>query len=266
MDTLPLFNKDNVETVVKHSKPSTNKLTMSQVDFKAQPTQSINKRMKQAKELLGSSFYKSVVPSTSKEKKLTPYVHALVHKFLPEKERKLASVISKTILSEAEKYDLDPLFLVALIQNESSFKTRQIGSVGEIGLMQLRPETAEWIAQKFKIKHSGREALFNPAHNIKIGTAFLSLLRKQFNNKGQLYVSAYNMGAQKVKNMVEEKKKPTIYMSAVLKRYLAFYDGLKKKGSVKVRLKEAVQKLKRSTSRKVANELLTQIETQNDVI
>jgi soluble lytic murein transglycosylase len=212
-------------------------------------------RISHAKELLGSSYSKSAVRATEKEKKVGPFVQSLVKKLVSKKDKKLAARISRAILSQSEKYNFDPIFLVALIQNESAFKVRQIGPVGEIGLMQVRPETAAWIAKKFKIQYNGEKDLYDPAQNIKIGMAFLSLLRKQFKKESQLYVSAYNMGARKVRLLQEEEYTPKAYVSAIMKRYVALYQGFKKKGDIEFRSKEAFQKLRKATaSRKVAGE------------
>ncbi|MGN0745581.1 MAG: transglycosylase SLT domain-containing protein, partial [Aristaeellaceae bacterium] len=48
----------------------------------------------------------------------------------------------------AEEYNLRPAFVTAIILNESSFRTDAESSVGARGLMQLMPDTAEWIAGK----------------------------------------------------------------------------------------------------------------------
>ena len=115
---------------------------------------------------------------------------------------------------------------MAVIQNESSFNPKMKGSAGEIGLMQIKPDTAEWIAKTYKLEYKGAESLFNPAINIRIGAAFMNKLRNQFAAKSGLYLSAYNAGAKKVRMMVSEKNTPKAYAMAVMKRYFAIYSAL----------------------------------------
>lgn len=217
--------------------------------------ESPTKRIQHAKELMGGQYKKSVVKNGEKEKRIAPFVKALVQKFIPKGDAKLAVRVSRAILSESQKHNVDPLFLVAMIQNESSFRTKLVGGVGERGLMQIRPSTARWIAELNKIKFKNDDELFDPAMNIRIGVAYLAHLRKSFKREGQLYVSAYNMGPTKVRQLIEDETKPSVYVSAVMKRYVALYHGLKKKGDLKGRIKEAYERVRQvTTARKVASE------------
>lgn len=48
----------------------------------------------------------------------------------------------------ASRFNLQPAYVSAIILNESSYNTRAESRVGARGLMQLMPETAQWIAHK----------------------------------------------------------------------------------------------------------------------
>lgn len=48
----------------------------------------------------------------------------------------------------AGEYNLQPAFVAAIILNESSYNSHAESGVGARGLMQLMPDTAEWIAHK----------------------------------------------------------------------------------------------------------------------
>jgi soluble lytic murein transglycosylase len=131
--------------------------------------------------------------------------------------------LPKTIIREAAKHSLDPYFVMAVISGESSFNPQAKGPVGEIGLMQLRPTTGEWMAKKMKMKWRGHRTLLNPVENIKLGTQYLSWLRSKFDNQSQLYLAAYNMGAKSVRNALARSIRPKDYPRHVMKRYLAYY-------------------------------------------
>ncbi|HXH31507.1 MAG TPA: lytic transglycosylase domain-containing protein [Bacteriovoracaceae bacterium] len=152
-------------------------------------------------------------------------ITSTLKKRLPKIYRSSAGQISKTIISEAARYGLDPLIITAVIASESNFNPKAIGPVGEIGLMQLRTSTAKWISRKMKIPWKGEQSLRNPNVNIRIGTAYLSYLRQQFVGKsGYLYLAAYNMGIGSVNRVLARKVEPKIYSHKVMKNYLALND------------------------------------------
>jgi soluble lytic murein transglycosylase len=136
-----------------------------------------------------------------------------------------------------------------VIQNESSFNPKMKGSVGEIGLMQIRPETAKWIAGLTKIKYKGEKSLYQPEMNIRIGAAFLNRLRNQFDSNSTYYLTAYNAGAGNVRKMISENVTPKIYASAVMKRYAAIYSALgTNKGSLSERADRVLASVISATS------------------
>ena len=197
-------------------------------DFKNRSLASIRPdiRKGQALELLGARYKKSVVSHFEKELGLDRKIFATVKDRLPKDYKKDAQEIARTIVLEAAKHQLDPYFVMAVISGESSFNPNAKGPVGEIGLMQLRPTTGEWMAQKTRSKWKGDKTLLDPVANIKLGTAYLAWLRTKFNGHGQLYLAAYNMGPGSVKNALAKNIRPKDYPKHVMKRYIAFYNEL----------------------------------------
>ena len=183
-------------------------------------------RISHAKELLGSRYKRSSVRKTEKSDNIAEFVESSTKNLLPSAHKKSAAQISSVIMSESERYGFDPIFLMAVIQNESSFNPRMKGSAGEIGLMQIKPDTAQWIAKANKLEYKNAQSLYNPEINIRIGAAFMNKLRTQFSADSALYLSAYNAGAKKVRMMVSGKNAPRIYATAVMKRYFAIYSAL----------------------------------------
>lgn len=200
-------------------------------------------RLTQAKELLGSSFKKKVVRRHDSRVEINAFVLETVKRFLPKSQKGKAEETGYAILNAAEEFQLDPVFLMAVIQNESSFDPRKRGSAGEVGLMQILPKTAAWVAQQYGLEYDGERSLALPSINIWIGAALLSHLRQQFDAKGSLYLSAYNVGPGKLKKLIAQKTPPKIYVNAVLKRYLAIYEGYQAKGDLAVVSKVAVNKV-----------------------
>ncbi len=191
-------------------------------------------RLDQAKELLGHGYKNKVVRKSEKASDLGNFIKEATKKFLPKADKKNASSLAKVILEESKNYELDPVFLMAVIQNESSFNPKRKGSCGEIGLMQVKPDTAAWIAETYGIEeYKGAKSLYNPAINVRIGAALMDKLRHQFDSESRLYLSAYNIGAKKVRKMVSDRKIPKEYVQAVMKRYMAFYSAFRGVGDSK---------------------------------
>jgi soluble lytic murein transglycosylase len=184
------------------------------------------KRVGHARELLGNRYKKSIVSTFEKHEGIEKNILATVQKRLPSKWNYKAKSITATILKEAAHQGLDPYFVMAVISGESSFNPLAIGPVGEIGMMQLRPATGEWMAKKIKMKWQGERTLRDPVANIKLGTAYLGWLREKFDKQSQLYLAAYNMGPKSVRNAVGRNIWPKDYPRHVMKRYLAFYRSI----------------------------------------
>lgn len=184
-------------------------------------------RLHHAKELLGRSYKTKAVKKNETATDVARFVTAATRKFLPKAHQKDSKPITAAILESSAEFGLDPMFLMAVIQNESSFNPKMKGSVGEIGLMQIRPSTAAWIADLYGIEYEGAQSLYDVETNIWIGAALLDKLRNQFDSSSRLYLSAYNIGPKKLRQMLKENKKPKEYVQAVMKRYIALYSGFK---------------------------------------
>lgn len=184
-------------------------------------------RVDHARELLGKRYSRSVVSKFETKKGLELNILETVRKRLPKAYKGQANAIASAIITESTTHELDPYFVMAVISGESSFNPLAKGPVGEIGLMQIRSATGEWMAQRVKMKWQGDKTLRDPLSNIKLGTAYLAWLRKKFDNHGQLYLAAYNMGAKSVKNALGRNIRPKDYPIHVMKRYLAFYKDMK---------------------------------------
>lgn len=134
-----------------------------------------------------------------------------------------SNTIFQALMNESRNFSINPLLLMAVIETESGFKTEKRGRHGEIGLMQIKPSTARWIAKKNGLPWNGAKTLKDPAINIKLGAAYLSFLREEFDSHKQHYLSAYNMGARNVRRALKKRIVPKEYASRVLRHYRSFY-------------------------------------------
>lgn len=95
----------------------------------------------------------------------------------------------------ADEYNLHPAFVCAIILNESSFNTSAESRVGARGLMQLMPDTAQWIAHKLNMDGSFHvDMLWEAETNIRFGCWYLSYLSGLFGGDAIAVSSAYHAG------------------------------------------------------------------------
>lgn len=183
-------------------------------------------RAHHAKELMGKSYKGSNAQLVENASALGISIFNDVYRNLPKKYRNSAIDLTTSILQLSEKYEVDPVFIIAVIKTESSFNPKARGSAGEIGLMQLKPDTAEWVAKKNKIKWLGAKSLENPVTNITLGMAYFDMLREKFDGHANKYISSYNMGASKVCRMYASDSMPKEYALRVMKHYNSTYRRL----------------------------------------
>jgi len=137
--------------------------------------------------------------------------------------------LTNTLVSVSRKFNEDPVFLLAVIKTESRFNQYAIGSVGEVGLMQIRPETAQWICRKFNIVWRGAEALKDPSYNVLVGSFYFQYLKKTLHkSKPVRYITAYNTGLGTLKKMSAEKMEEREYFTRVVTNYIGIYASLKR--------------------------------------
>src|SRR5690606_21992361 len=124
---------------------------------------------------------------------------------------------------EANQAGLDPIFLLSLILRESQLNPEARGRHGEIGLMQLKPSTAEWIAKKADLRWQGEMSLIDPSQNIRLGVAYIQHLRHRYQRHSLFYISAYNMGPKRLQQIVNEKRMPGKYAGQIMDIYTDYY-------------------------------------------
>ncbi len=116
------------------------------------------------------------------------------------------------ILRAANRYEVDPAIVKAIILAESSYNPKAVSKSGAKGLMQLMPKTA---------REMGVKDIFNPEHNINGGVRYYKKLLNQFNGDVKLALAAYNAGLRKVRehNGIPPYKATHYYIQKVFEYY-----------------------------------------------
>jgi len=125
--------------------------------------------------------------------------------------------LAGSILEESKKHALDPMLVLAVIQVESRFNHRAVSPRGAQGLMQIHPVAVTAVAEREEILNLPKKKnLQDPVVNVKIGVAYLSQLKKTFNDL-RLALAAYNLGPTQVrKKLVTKEKIPFAFAGKVL--------------------------------------------------
>jgi len=126
-----------------------------------------------------------------------------------------AMKLAKLILDECDNYELDPYIVLAVIQTESNFTPKAVSSKGAIGLMQVMPRTGEYVAKDRGISYTGRNSLYDPFVNVKLGIHYLSFLEDKFDTIENA-LAAYNYGPSKFANSKTLSTNPPKYVKKVL--------------------------------------------------
>ncbi len=97
-----------------------------------------------------------------------------------------------TRLSKAQ--GLDPYLVFGVIRAESRFRPEVVSRAGAIGLMQITPQTGEWIAGKLGASGFTPDDLYQPETNVRFGTWYLRYLLDRFGGDLDSALRAYNAG------------------------------------------------------------------------
>ena len=98
------------------------------------------------------------------------------------------------VVSESDRYELDPLLIFALIRQESLFESFAHSSAAAQGLSQVIPDTGAYIAQRLDWPDYVNEDLYKPYVGIAFGAFYLDQQLDAFNGDAAVALSAYNAG------------------------------------------------------------------------
>lgn len=112
---------------------------------------------------------------------------------------------SKYIEKYAYEYDVPKELIYAVIKTESGFDSSAVSNKGAVGLMQMMPETFEWLTKDILRDNHDVGMLYDPETNIKYGTYYLSRLHRRFGS-WDTAIAAYNGGEGNVAEWLTDGK------------------------------------------------------------
>jgi soluble lytic murein transglycosylase len=94
----------------------------------------------------------------------------------------------------ARQNGLDTAFVYGLMRQESRFVSDVVSAAGAVGLMQLMPPTARWVARQSGRSSLREPKLDDPELNIQLGTYYLRYALDKLDGVQALAAAAYNAG------------------------------------------------------------------------
>ena len=121
---------------------------------------------------------------------------------------------SKLVLRESQRTHLPPSLVAAVILQESDFRVRAASPVGAQGLMQLMPDTGNWVHQHLE-ERTGSPDLLEPETNVRLGSTYLSYLAERFDGQEVAFLAAYNAGPQQTLEWMGQAQSTTLRLSDI---------------------------------------------------
>jgi len=127
--------------------------------------------------------------------------------------------LTDVVYTESQRYHYDPMFVLAIIITESSFRKGQVSPKGARGLMQMIPYVGEDVAPRAGVEWDGTQTLLQPESNIKLGTLHLFEQILKFGDL-QKAIVAYNLGETRLRGLIRQNlPMPKRYLKRVMENY-----------------------------------------------
>lgn len=177
--------------------------------------------------LWGVSFSLAMPISAIANEKDITILKTLIEEFSYGRiSRPHSQLLAKVIYFESQKLRVDPLLVLAVIYEESSFRMRAVSPVGARGLMQIMPATGRELASTLKFRSYRNQDLFDPVQNVRMGIYYLKYLKKKFQNNKLLFLTAYNLGPNRLSALRKEMPDSKLRFRYA-RRVLKIYEALK---------------------------------------
>ncbi len=116
----------------------------------------------------------------------------------------------------AARYHLDPAWVYGLMRQESRFTIDARSDVGALGLMQIMPATARWIARRLGINDFRANSAHDLDVNLRFGTYYLRYALDGLADQPVLATAGYNAGPLRARRWQADRPlDATIYIDTI---------------------------------------------------
>jgi soluble lytic murein transglycosylase-like protein len=175
----------------------------------------------QANGLADASFIRTGQRLTIPAAVPTPTTVASIASSLPSEMA--ATVAARTasrdlLLAAASEFGVSPAFVLAVAWHESGWQPGVVSYAGAVGLMQLMPSTATWVADT--MLHEAA-AISDPRWNARAGTRLLAFYLARYRGDKATTLAAYFQGMTSVEQVgIYQSSQP--YIDSILALEMMF--------------------------------------------
>lgn len=130
-------------------------------------------------------------------------IDSVLERKAPDLGLTLRRQVGKAIAEEARAAGYDPLLILAIIDVESDFSEVAVSNKGARGLMQIKPSTLYFLAQREGLRLSREEVARDPALCVRLGIRYLRWLNDRFRDL-DLALMAYNAGPSRIRKSMKQ--------------------------------------------------------------
>ena len=94
----------------------------------------------------------------------------------------------------SQRHGVDPYLVASVALHESRFRPHIVSDAGAVGLMQLMPETAQWLVSRQNPQEQKAFDLHSVDDNLELGSLYLSELMQLYAQDEVTALAAYNAG------------------------------------------------------------------------
>lgn len=150
-------------------------------------------------------------------------------------EKRYPKKYSEFVEKYSEEYKVPEYIIYSVIKAESSFDSSAVSKKGAIGLMQIMPDTFDWLAGLMNEEYE-TGMLYDPETNIKYGTFYLANLHSRY-GKWDIVFAAYNAGPTNAESWCTKNEDGEYVLGEIkFKETKAYVEKVKKAISVYERL------------------------------
>lgn len=132
-------------------------------------------------------------------------IDSVLTKRAPDLGLTLRRQVGVAIAEEAKTAGYDPLLILAIIDVESDFMEEAVSNKGARGLMQIKPSTLYFLAQREGVRLSREEVARDPALCVRLGIRYLRWLNDRFGDL-DLALMAYNAGPTRIRQAIKARE------------------------------------------------------------
>ena len=140
-----------------------------------------------------------------------------------------AQKLAQLVVLAAERVDLDPLFVAAIIKVQSNFRWfERAANPVRLGLFMMNPQEGETIAARSRVAWGGAGELRNPKYAVHLGATYLRALHNAFHNDRNAALAAYLWGPDVYAGALKAGRPVPAEISKAAAEILTTYQGWKK--------------------------------------